>query len=123
MKKYQLEVKFSYLINTENMERVLEKMEFPSFDLDDNSHEFLDSSYSWEEAEEDTVIREISQKETYDSYPQVSTLLIADIIRALMEDEGESITFDKLIEALAGEIKNWYPQLDEVTFWNDCEAV
>ena len=51
MKKYQLEVKFSYLINTEDMERVLEKMEFPSFDLDDNSHEFLDSSYSWEEVE------------------------------------------------------------------------
>lgn len=123
MKKYQLEVKFSYLINTENMERVLEKMEFPSFDLDDNSQEFLDSSYSWEEAEEDTAIREISQKETYDSYPQVSTLLIADIIRALMEDEGEVIEFRKLIDDMASELKNWYPEVDEITFANDCEAV
>lgn len=68
-------------------------------------------------------MREITQKETYDSYPQVSTLLIADIIRALMEDEGEVIEFRKLIDEMASELKNWYPAVDEVTFANDCEAV
>lgn len=51
MTKYQLEMRFTYLIDTEDMGSVLEKMEFPAFDLDDNSQEFLDSSYSWEEVE------------------------------------------------------------------------
>jgi len=65
----------------------------------------------------------ITQKETYDTYPQVSVLLIADVIRGLIGDEGEAIPAEKLIESLANEIKIFYPEVDEVTFWNDCEAV
>lgn len=48
MPKHKLEMRFTYLIDTDDMRSVLEKMEFPSFDLDDSSQEFLDSSYSWE---------------------------------------------------------------------------
>lgn len=51
MTKHKLEMRFTYLIDTDDMRSVLEKMEFPSFDLDDSSQEFLDSSYSWEEVE------------------------------------------------------------------------
>ena len=51
MPKHKLEMRFTYLIDTDDMRSVLEKMEFPSFDLDDSSQEFLDSSYSWEEIE------------------------------------------------------------------------
>lgn len=52
MPKHKLEMRFTYLIDTDDMRSVLEKMEFPSFDLDDSSQEFLDSSYSWEEVNE-----------------------------------------------------------------------
>lgn len=46
-------MKFSYLIETDDMRSVLDKMEFPLFDLDDDSVEFLDNTNSWEEAEEE----------------------------------------------------------------------
>lgn len=51
MTKHQLEMRFTYLVDTEDMRSVLDKMEFPEFDLGDDSIEFVDSSYSWEEAE------------------------------------------------------------------------
>lgn len=51
MAKYKLNMSFTYLIDTEDMRSVLDKMEFPAFDLDDDSHEFVEGFNSWEEVE------------------------------------------------------------------------
>jgi hypothetical protein len=49
MAKYQVEMRFSYEIETDNLEEVMREMEFPSFPLDEDKVEFLGNSNVMEE--------------------------------------------------------------------------
>ena len=53
MKKYRLEMVFHYEIVTDDIERTMSEMEFPTFpDLtEDDRAEFLDNLNKWEEVE------------------------------------------------------------------------
>ena len=49
MAKYQVEMRFSYEIETDNLEEVMREIEFPSFPLDEDKVEFLGNSNVMEE--------------------------------------------------------------------------
>lgn len=54
MKKYHLKMIFHYEIVTDDIERTMNEMEFPTFPdlLEDHQVNFLDNLNSWEEVEE-----------------------------------------------------------------------
>ena len=49
MAKYLLEMRFSYTIETDDIEATMREFEFPLFPLEDDCVEFLDNINSWEE--------------------------------------------------------------------------